>query len=79
VKSETPNPTGTRKAKHVAAKAKRDAAAARTKARNGRSDVDQLALLEARGAGDCREATRIRTRLNPTHSSKQVKPKRVKP
>jgi hypothetical protein len=44
------------------------AAKIRLAARNSRTDEQQLALLEARGAGLCNEAQRIRERLGATQN-----------
>lgn len=42
---------------------KHEQAQVRLAARNARSDEAQLDLLEVRGAGDCKEANKIRQRL----------------
>ncbi len=43
--------------------ARREAAAERRDDRARRSDTDQVASLEARGHGDCKEATRLRAAI----------------
>jgi hypothetical protein len=43
---------------------RQEEAEARQKARNARSDAEQLRLLEEKGHGHCREAQRLREKLN---------------
>jgi hypothetical protein len=65
VKSQNPNPAGSRKPviRRALREQKRNEASARRTARNQRSDEVQLQLLNERGAGDCKEASKIRQRL----------------
>lgn len=53
-----------RRATHKRRTEKREQAAARNTARQNRSDTEQLAALEARGAGNCDEARLLRLTMD---------------
>ena len=46
----------------------RKEAEVRAEAREKRSDLEQLSLLEAKDYGDCREAKKLRTRIEGAQS-----------